>query len=372
MKKLFSFIMVALLSVMTLNAATTRIYCKMAQSWWKVDNAAVGCHSWGTGAGTTWPGVRMTPVEGETDMWYIDLDVTKVQNVIFTRVNPSDQGNFDWGAKTKDQKIPTDDKNLFTITSSAVWGDPGCDGEWSKYTAPVVTEPTVTGINITGDKYVGTELTFAATVAGFSADPDIIYEVKAGKGDYEQAQGGKYTPAAAGDYTVKATASYQPEEGEFEEASKEVAFTVTEVPVKEYYLVGWINGANSGCEGDAESFHEEYKFVDGTLTTTFTETSYVFVKTGDNNHWFLPESYVAPAAKVTATLAEGNTEKVAVNGNVEVTFTLTENADGTLTLSYEEAAAPVKYYAKNNWDGAEGWSWLEMTRDTVKETLYTL
>ncbi|MBQ0153681.1 MAG: hypothetical protein KBS70_02720, partial [Bacteroidales bacterium] len=135
MKKLFSFIMVALMSIMTLNAETTRIYCKMSQGWWTEAGAAVGCHSWGTpGPGTTWPGVRMTPVKGEADTWYIDLDVTKVQNVIFTRVNPSDVGDLNWGAKTKNLTIPTDGKNLFTITSTtAVWGDPGCDGEWSVY-----------------------------------------------------------------------------------------------------------------------------------------------------------------------------------------------------------------------------------------------
>ncbi len=134
MKKFFLFIMVALMSIMTLNAENTRIYCKMSQDWWKVDGAAVGCHSWGTGQGTDWPGVRMTPVEGEADTWYIDLNTEDVQNVIFTRVNPSDEGNLDWGAKTKDLQIPTDGKNLFTITTTeAVWGDPGCDGEWSVY-----------------------------------------------------------------------------------------------------------------------------------------------------------------------------------------------------------------------------------------------
>lgn len=132
MKRILS-LMTAFVFCTTMLSAKT-IYCKMAQDWWKVDNAAVGCHSWGTGKGTTWPGVRMTPVAGETDLWSIDLDTDQVQNVIFTRVNPSDEGDFYWGAKTKDLVIPTDGKNLFTITtSSESWGDPGCDGEWSVY-----------------------------------------------------------------------------------------------------------------------------------------------------------------------------------------------------------------------------------------------
>ncbi len=245
MKRILS-LMTAFVFCTTMLSAKT-IYCKMAQDWWKADGAAVGCHSWGTGEGTDWPGVRMTPVAGETDLWSIDLDTDQVQNVIFTRVNPSDEDDLDWGAKTKDLQIPNDDKNLFTITSSeAVWGDPGCDGEWSVY---------------------------------------------------------------------------------------------GEVPTVEYYLVGWINGADSGSDSDYEALHEEYKFVNGTLVTTFTKLSYVYVKTGDNKNWYMASSYVEPAESNSVILSIASDEikeKVAVNQNVEITFTLTENGDGTITLAYEE------------------------------------
>lgn len=107
-----------------------RIYCKVAQSWWKSDNAAVGAHMWGGGYDTIWPGVAMSKDSEHEDTWYIDIDMSVAANIIFTRISPSD--GSDWGAKTKDLLIPTDEKNLFTITSStAVWGDPGVDGEWS-------------------------------------------------------------------------------------------------------------------------------------------------------------------------------------------------------------------------------------------------
>ena len=108
------------------------IYCKCAQSWWKADGAAVAAHYWKDGGeGTTWPGVRMTAVDGETDLWKIDVDLAKYEKIIFVRVNAS--GDIaDWGAKSGDQTIPTDDKDLFTITStSAVWGDPGVEGSLS-------------------------------------------------------------------------------------------------------------------------------------------------------------------------------------------------------------------------------------------------
>ena len=113
------------------------LYCKVAQDWWKADGAAVGIYAWGDNSAqlAAWPGVRMAPVEGEADLWSFELDINTYKNCIFTRVNGT--GDItDWGAKTADQTIPTDDNDMFTITSeAAVWGDPGVAGEWSVYSA---------------------------------------------------------------------------------------------------------------------------------------------------------------------------------------------------------------------------------------------
>lgn len=123
------------MTLMASSAFATTIYCKMEHSWWKNDGAAIGAYAWtGDGEGAIknadWPGVRMTAT-AQADVWSVDIDLTKYEKIIFTRVNGS--GDVaDWGAKTKDLVIPTDGKNLFTITTSAAaWGDPGCDGEWS-------------------------------------------------------------------------------------------------------------------------------------------------------------------------------------------------------------------------------------------------
>ncbi len=103
----------------------------------------------------------------------------------------------------------------------------------------------------------------------------------------------------------------------------------------DYYLVGFINGADYGCEGDYTNLGE-YKFVDGKLTATFTNDSYIFVKTGnlngENVKWFLTESYVHEGIDKNVVFAEGNSEKMFVPAGVEVYFTLTVNEDGTLTL----------------------------------------
>ena len=64
-------------------------------------------------------------------------------------------------------------------------------------------------------------------------------------------------------------------------------FTVDGVTIKDpsnvtnYYLIGYINGANYGCEDDYQNLGS-YKFSSGKLTATFSSDSYVFVKTGDN------------------------------------------------------------------------------------------
>lgn len=116
-------------------APTTRtLYCKVAQSWWKADGAAVGIYAYKGGEyNAAWPGERMTLAENETDVWTATIDA-KYENVIFVRVNAS--GDIaDWGAKTADLTLADAGENdLYTVTSSEpVWGNPGVTGTWSKY-----------------------------------------------------------------------------------------------------------------------------------------------------------------------------------------------------------------------------------------------
>ena len=111
----------------------------------------------------------------------------------------------------------------------------------------------------------------------------------------------------------------------------------------EYYLVGYINGKDYGIEGDSANLGE-YKFVDGKLSVKFTQDSYVVVKS-DSNVMYCAQSY---STAKTVTLKAGYSEKLFVPGNVDLTFSLVTNADGTLTLSYESGTvtppAETKYY----------------------------
>ena len=107
-----------------------------------------------------------------------------------------------------------------------------------------------------------------------------------------------------------------------------------------YYLIGHINGADYGCEGDWENVGK-YKFVNNKLVVTFTENSYVFLKTGDNVNWYMTQTFTNETSAVFHHTSTGAGEKMLVPGNVEITFTLKKNTDGTLTMSYT-TSTPVE------------------------------
>ncbi|MBR6034937.1 MAG: starch-binding protein, partial [Paludibacteraceae bacterium] len=154
MKKFF-LLMTAMILAVGAFAAERVIYCKVAQSWWKADGAAVAAYAW-SGEGdemvtnAKWPGLRMNPVEGQTDVWSTNFDLGSYEKIIFVRVNG--EGDIqDWGAKTADLTFPADGSDLYTVTSEeAVWGDPGVTGEWSKF-VPVEPDPDPAKFYITGD-----------------------------------------------------------------------------------------------------------------------------------------------------------------------------------------------------------------------------
>ena len=153
MKKIFSFFVAALFG-MTLFADNTTIYCKQAQGWWNTDGAAVGAYLWKGEGGdkvenAAFPGVRMTPVAGEENLWKVEFEAGKYEKIIFSRVS-GDGELKQWNVQSEDLTLPTDDKDMFTVTSAdAQWLDQSkkIAGDWSKY----VPTPAPKGFYVTGD-----------------------------------------------------------------------------------------------------------------------------------------------------------------------------------------------------------------------------
>ena len=105
--------------------------------------------------------------------------------------------------------------------------------------------------------------------------------------------------------------------------------------VRSYYLIGWINGVDYGCEGDWENLGK-HLFVNGKVTVTISSDSYLFVKTGDNQNWYMTEGVCFDKSATLHNTNKGLTDanKIFVPGGTTVTFTLKVNTDETLVLSY--------------------------------------
>ena len=202
MRKFLSLLFAMMLMVGSMSATT--IYCKVDKSWWKADGAAVAVHHWGgTTAGTTWPGVRMTPVKGEADTWSYDVPAD-VTGLMFVRVNASG-AVADWGAKTADLTLPTDGKNLYTITSeAAVWGDPGVTGEWSVYGEEPITPVVPAKFYVTGDSALVDSLAWQSNAIKSESDT-LVLKLAAGSYTLKVTVDGTWNTAKGySDLTVKA------------------------------------------------------------------------------------------------------------------------------------------------------------------------
>ena len=125
--------------------------------------------------------------------------------------------------------------------------------------------------------------------------------------------------------------------------------TVCQHAEPDYYLFGFINGADYACEGDSNNLGI-YKFVDGKLTAEFTENSYVGFKSSDNMDWYMTDGY--PGDGTTSAIFYNtkkgiNAEKLFVPKGIEVTFTLESNGDGSYTLSYDLGECEHKNHNTN-------------------------
>ena len=345
---------------------------KVAIQYWGGSNTVISDYESGPKEITGWDGAQGYAMTDEGGGWYTVTLKGDFEGFQFLDMNAPNNGNTDGkGYNTYMSQYtgsePTDlycKYNANTVYNTKWYTDKACTTELS---APAdATTYTATIHFNNADSWTAVKTKFGegnswATIPGYesymegygadmtaNANNDGWYTVTIAKTS-DAAINGLFNNGAwgTGNQTDNWTTGTLTGEQEFWYTSGALTTTAPEgwnaVPTQDYYLIGYINGADYGCEADYENLGI-YKFVDGKLTATFTETSYVFVKTGDNAHWYMAEAFCQDAS---VTLSEGKTEKMQVPGGTELTFTLVENSNGTLTLSYVDENAgqlPVNPY----------------------------
>lgn len=320
MKKIFT-LFAALTMVMSMSAATKTIYFK-TQQWWHKDGAASAAYYWDPSAAPTWPGNRMTKVDGVADMWSIDVDTDKYKNIIFTRVNGS--GNIEyWGAKTQDLVIPTDDKNLFTLSATEVWGDPGAAGTWSVYApdAPkTYKDITITVVaNATpkihywegGDKVTGSEWETKPDMVATGEENTYSYTIK----DVDEATGVKYLIVV----------------GEVQSADQ-LAFENVNKNFKELLPQVSVMGV-TGWEGDKMTIADDY--LSASVTLNLKAATDYELKLTVNGQWCGSNAITITKDNNSASFAENG------EGNGKLTTDLA--GDYVFTYTYATKTLVVTY-----------------------------
>ena len=327
-------------------ASTKTIYFDNSGKNW----SQVAAYTWdANGAATngTWPGTKMTKVSG--NIYSIEVAADAV-NIIFN--------NNGAGAQTGNLTIPTDAKNLY---NGSAWGIYGQEIEvtyilaGSEGLCGTAWDPSNTANQLTdadGDKVY--TIVYPQVAPG-------TYEFKVTDGTWNNSWG-EYATTNNYVLTLDTTSSV---EIRFNSVEKHIVVLVTKLDiecphsyvnsvctlcgalspdyVREFYLFGWINNTDYGCEGDSDNMGD-YKFVNGKLTVKFDSASYVAVKTTGNVEWFMTTSATSAASATLYTTDKGGCDKMYIPGEVEVVLTLVENADGTLTLSYEAAECTEHRY----------------------------
>ena len=306
-----------------------RVYCKQAQSWWKSDDAAVGAYYWGTGGNAnSWPGTRMTQVSGQTDLWYIDVDIDKYQNIIFTRVNGSGSVS-DWGAKTGDLTI-ANTKNQYTITqTSGAWNGATSAGSWGTYqptsTASLTASSTSTSVGnnvtltpaLTSNKDANTYSSTAYTVNPATASVN----------------GNTFTATVAGTYTVTATVTYYAKGCPTLTSTTQATATIT-VEAQHSVTISYKCGNNDIKSATTSSVGESTS----KSITAPTITGYKF------SSWTLGTGITNKSANTT-------TNPISITTKSSGTYTLTANYTEDLTSTWHIVGEPTSIFK-----GASTWA----------------
>ena len=308
----------------------------------------------------TWDGVTDQWITGVQDGDYIRFDGCG-NKIVFVRM-PSGSTAGDWNTCWNQSEDLTISDNLATFSS---WNNQKFNVTWSHYdggeTPTSYTSPTQSGDGITvtfnntlgwsdvnvhywnasgtGSTWPGIPMSNngSAWTATIPADSTgVVFNTNGGAvqtADGNIAEGTDFSPTgdqdSQGHYVISA-GGYTP-----------TSYTTpTSGGSGDLYLFGTIGKTDFGSGETEWNQPTAYDITSGTLTTTFAEEAYVGVKKLSTNTWYMADGFPGMTA-TSATLYDAdkfqlgaNAEKLHVPAGVEVTFSFSENGDGTASLSY--------------------------------------
>ena len=115
---------------------------------------------------------------------------------------------------------------------------------------------------------------------------------------------------------------------------------------KNFYAMGWINGADAG-EAAYASYDDKYKFADGKLTIDCQMGSYIAVKDDDGNYYYSKTNTTIDNTTVTLDWADGsfsNCQKWAIPQGVNYIIMREVNFKGQIKLERVDKATYDAYH----------------------------
>lgn len=304
---------------------------------------------------------------GETNKW---IDFSTNSGTSIGRYMVSDLTD---GSRTFYVKLTTD---AWKSVSLYVWGNDASSGGWpgatmtQAYRCPVSTDAQKVIFNNTtgwqtGDLTIAADDVWRNAVAGDTVVGQYLIESAAsdGKRDVYFVSNGTWNVVSIYTWTDNGP-TYT---GGWPGTVISKACSECGAPGKttdRYYLVGYINGS--------DDYGSSREFINGTYTTTFTDGTYVHVQSSSGKQYWT-SGYPGDEA-ISAILYENAAyaDKFRIPTGIEVTITLLENPDGSLTLSYAPAAEVEKitenkviYYdnSQSNWNQVKIHYWGEQSSD---------
>ncbi|MBR2047522.1 MAG: type I pullulanase [Oscillospiraceae bacterium] len=380
-------LMLSMMPVTAIAADTPKILYLKPNSNWTQANARFAAYFFGNGE--TW--VSMTDPDG--DGIYEVAVPSGYTSVIFCRMNPSVAAN-NWSNKwnqTGNLTVPTDGTNCYTV-QEGTWDQGG--GSWSTYTPPVVepeepAEPETITVYFRNDwawpevyahywddpsgqgtAWPGEKMTKVGTDSGYDVysieiptwATGLLFNGLENGNPSNRQQTPNITGFADGDayYIHWANDSNQVSEFTYNPGGE------GEEPVPDdYYLVGYINGADYNGQ--------DYKFIDGKLSLRVTGDTYIYVQDSQGTE-YKTDGWLGEVASATLVTNSQKGDKLHIPSGMIVEFLLTENDDGSLYLSYTaeepDLDEPVNnviihYRNTNMWDKVYAYSWLKGSGDTL-------